>query len=319
MISPARIFRRATAVPRVVGQLARHGRPPRLLLFGPLSLGDDLLCTAVLREARLRGQPFAMMTNRPELFAHNSDPSHLIPVDDYYAATLARLGTRVVSPYYLEHASENPDRDLFPAGHIITEMCRVAGLSGEISLRPYLNLTSAERSAGAIHPRQIALHSTGAAAAIPYANKEWGPQRFAAVARLLAPDFHLIQVGSARDPALPVHTDLRGKTTLRATAAILANSLTFIGLEGFLAHLARAVDCRAVVIFGGRSLPKTFGYIAHRDLIGPVSCSPCGLRDTCDRHRECMTVITPAVVASAAREVALSPRVILHVETAVLP
>lgn len=66
MITPARIFRRATALPRVVGKLARHGRPPRLLLFGPLSLGDDLLCTAVLHEARLRGQPFAMMTNRPE-------------------------------------------------------------------------------------------------------------------------------------------------------------------------------------------------------------------------------------------------------------
>jgi len=319
MISPARILRRAAAVPRVAGQLVRHGRPPRLLLFGPMSLGDDLLCTAVLREARRRGQPFAMMTDRPELFAHNSDPSDLIPVDDYYAATLAHLGTRVVYPYYLGHSPESADRDVFPPGHIIEEMCRVAGLTGEISLRPYLHLTPAERSAGAIHPRQIAVHSTGSAAAIPYANKEWGPQKFAEVARLLAPDFHLVQIGSANDPALPVQTDLRGKTALRATAAILANSLAFVGLEGFLVHLARAVECRAVVVFGGRSLPSTFGYTAHRNLIGPVSCSPCGLRNTCDRDRECMGVIAAATVAGAAREVALGPRTSLPVETAFVP
>jgi len=259
-----------------------------------------------------------MLTARPALFVGNSDPRRILPIDDFYLAALRRTGARIVQPYYLGADPAVADRDLFPPGHIIAEMCRLAGLHGRISLRPYFFLTDAERAAGALHPRQIALHSTGAAAALPYANKEWGPHNFAAVARLLSPDFHLVQIGSASDPALPVDTDLRGKTSLRESAAILAHSLTFVGLEGFLAHLARSVECPAVVVFGGRSRPATFGYSANRNLTTAVSCSPCGLRATCDHARECMTLILPTTVAEAARQLAGAPRAPLAVDTALV-
>ncbi len=300
-------LRRTARLPRLAGQFLRWGVPRRALLFGPLSLGDDLLCTAVLREARRRGSPFAMLTARPELFIGNSDPARVLPIDDYYVAALRRTGTRVVQPYYVARDPTNPDRDLLPPHHVIAEMCRLAGLTGRIALRPYLSLTKEELSRGRLHERQIALHSTGAAAAIPYGNKEWGAANFATVARLLAADFHLVQVGPAGDPALPVATDLRGKTSLRETAAVLANSIAFVGLEGFLVHLARAVECRAVVIVGGRALPAAFGYSCNRNLVTAVSCSPCGLINTCDRSRECLTRIEPSAVASAARDLAALP------------
>ena len=55
-----------------------------------------------------------------------------------------------------------------------------------------------------------------------------------------------------RYPPLKGALDLRGKTGLREAAAILSNSLVFIGQVGFLMHLARAVDCRSVIVYGGQ-------------------------------------------------------------------
>lgn len=299
---------RLSHAPRLAGRFLRWGRPRRVLLFGPLSLGDDLLCTTVLHEARRRGVPFAMCTARPELFSGNADPAGVLPVDDHYVAALRRLGSQVIQPYYLGRDPLQSDRDILPPHHVAAEMCRLAGLTGTIAIRPYIFLTATERARGTLHPRQIAIHSSGAAAALPYANKEWGAASFAAVAQQLAPDFHLVQVGSLRDPALPVAVDLRGRTTLRETAAILAGSLAFVGLEGFLAHLARAVDCPSTVVFGGRATPAIFGYSANRNFYTPTPCAPCGLRDTCPHDRLCMTNISSKAVALAARDLANRPR-----------
>jgi hypothetical protein len=307
---------RGTRLLRFARNLVRWGIPPRSLLFGPLSLGDDLLCTAVLHEARRRGQPFAMMTARPELFAGNADLARLLPIDDDFAAGLRRLGARVVQPYYVGRDPHNADRDVLPPRHIIAEMCRRAGLRGPVRLRPWVFLTEAERARGALHPRQIAIHSSAAAAVVPFANKEWGAENLAAVARLLAPDFKLVQLGSARDPTLPVDSDLRGKTTPREAAAVVASSLVFVGLEGFLTHLARAVDTPAVVIFGGRVRPETAGYSCNANFFSAIACSPCGLRNTCDFAHACMTRIAPAAVAAAARELAARPAGPLPVATA---
>jgi hypothetical protein len=315
-----RALRLLRASPGVAGSLLRHGRPRRVLLFGPLSLGDDLLCTAVLREARRRGRPFAMMTNRPELFRHNPDPVRLIPIHDYYAAALRRLGSTVVQPYYLRGDPAQPQRELPPPRHILAEMCRLAGLDGPVALRPYLHLTADERAGGARFPRQVAVQSSILGAALPYPTKEWGAERFAAVVRRLRPEFQFVQLGSASDPPLPVDADLRGRTTLREVAAVLAASELFLGLEGFLVHLARAVDCPAVVVLGGRARPEIFGYGCNVNLDRALDCAPCGLRDGCPHALRCMTEIAPEDVTAAVRALARRrPARPLPAETVTLP
>lgn len=314
-----RLRQRGRHLPRVLGQLARYGIPRRSLLFGPKSLGDDLLCTAVLREARLRGKPLTLFSRRPELFAHNPDPLRVLPIDDYFIATLRKLGAEVIQPYYVSADLDKPDRDILPPRHVIAEMCRLVGLSGAIRLRPYLNLTPEECSFGGFFSRQITVQSSGLSAAIPYRNKEWGPDRFAAVARLLSPEFKLVQIGSAADPALPVDLDLRGKTSLREAAAVLANSAVFLGLEGFLVHLARAVECPSVVVFGGRARPEVFGYSANHNLFTSPPCSPCGLRNTCAFEMACMTSISPEAVRAAVVEVTRRERSELPVDVVELP
>lgn len=296
---------RLGVIARLARRISAWGLPQRSLVFGPLSLGDDLLCTAVLREARRRGTPFVMFTARPELFAGNSDPIAVHPIDEHYFELLRRAGRVLIKPYYVATDSANPQRDLLPPRHIIAEMCRLAGLTGEISLRPYLTLTEAERTAAPRLLRQIAIQSSGLSAAIPYATKEWGAQRFAEVAHHLSADFALVQLGTLRDPLLPgVALDMRGKTTLREAAAIQATSLCFVGLEGFLAHLARAVDCPSIIIHGGRAPAGIFDYAANVNLYGRPDCSPCGLRTGCPYDLECMSAIKPEHVISATRHLA---------------
>lgn len=140
------------------------------------------------------------------------------------------------------------------------------------------------------------------------------------MARALAHDFQLVQIGAAQDPPLPVARDLRGRTSLREAAAILAASEAFVGLEGFLSHLARAVDCPAVVIFGGRAQPEVFGYTCNVNLYSAVDCAPCGLRDGCPHDLKCLAEILPETVAAAVRELAARhPPRPLPAETAMLP
>jgi ADP-heptose:LPS heptosyltransferase len=143
--------------------------------------------------------------------------------------------------------------------------------------------------------------------------------RLAAVARELARDFNLVQLGAAADPALPVGSDLRGRTSLREAAAILAASEVFVGLEGFLAHLARAVDCPSVVVLGGRARPETVGYACNVNLYHAVDCAPCGLRDGCPFKLKCLAEIPPETVAGAVRElVARRPARPLPAEIAIV-
>ena len=248
-----------------------------------------------------------MMTARPELFAGNHDPERILPIDDDYAAGLRRLGRTVTKPYYLEADPMRPSRDLLPAHHVIVEMCRVAGITGDVTLRPYLHLTKEEKRAGRRKAPVIALQSSVLSARVPYPTKEWASCNWEKVVSLLRPHARLVQLGSASDPALTVDEDLRGKTTLREAAAILAGSAVFVGLEGFLTHLARAVDCPSVVVMGGRAPREVFGYAANVNLVSSPACAPCGLREGCPHDLECMRMIEPETVLAAALKILASP------------
>jgi hypothetical protein len=109
-------------------------------------------------------------------------------------------------------------------------------------------------------------------------------------------DYTVLQVGSATDPLLPGVRDLRGRTSLRETAALLSQAQLFIGLEGFLMHLARAVDCRSVIVYGGHAHPGKLGYSSNYNLFTPLPCAPCNQRSVCAHNRQCMRAITPEEV-----------------------
>ena len=281
--------------------LARHGWPRRLIFYGS-GIGDDLLCTTVAHELRRRNAGTVWVGTRyPELFDGNEE-ARAVSIADWRTSRLARSLGAVVTPlWYMEYDPEN-DRDPEPPKHIAAMMCLKAGISGQVSIRPYLFLRRWERSEGKLAENQIAIQSTTRAAATPLGNKEWVPERFQAVVNSLSGKFKFVQLGAASDPLLDNVVDLRGKTTLRQAAAVLSQSRLFVGLVGGLMHLARAADCQAVIVYGGRERPENSGYICNSNIATMPPCSPCWQRNRCDHDRVCMMQIEAAMVVKAVRD-----------------
>lgn len=280
--------------------LSIGGTPTQAYRF-PDGIGDDLMGTVILREWRSRGeQRLWVVTKYPELYKHNSDCAYVVGPSPNSQRMLNHLSCPVT---YLSYARYNPeqDRDDPPAEHIIKILARKAGLSGQIALRPYFHLTHLEHRRGRLAPKQIAIQTSGAGSRAHMLNKEWFPNRFQQVVNALGPAFTFVQLGDRRDPLLDGVRDLRGRTTLRESAAVLANSLAFCGIVGGLMHLARAVDCRAAIVYGGRELPSQSGYAVNENLAVNPPCSPCWFRNRCDYRHVCVDSIHADEVAAALR------------------
>jgi ADP-heptose:LPS heptosyltransferase len=295
----------------------RHGFPRRFFQGAGL-IGDDLLCSTIFRELRKRGKrDLAIVTRNPSLFEKNPDVGKIIRQTDERFNRWGRAGLPVnlLAPSGYDAAR---DLDLPPDEHVLIRMCRLAGVRGPVELRPYIFLTADELAAGKLAEDQVVLQSTGLASPLGMKNREWYPERFQELCAQLRSDVRVIQVGSASDLKLEGATDLRGRTSLRQTAAILANSLVYIGLVGLVMHLARAVDCRSVIIYGGREKPTITGYVANRNLYQQVRCAPCWLRNACEFNRKCMDMISVDQVIAAAADQISRNGTLLEVQTAVL-
>jgi ADP-heptose:LPS heptosyltransferase len=259
------------------------------------------MCTTVFHELRKRGARGIVFTTRhPSLFQVNPDLDNVL---HYQRPRVNRWMQEGLPFRRLGYAPYDPetDRDEPLTEHVLKRICRVAGLTGAVDLRPYLFLTPPELASGRLGDQQIVMQSSGLGAAHSMRNKEWYPERFQEVCAHLCADHTVVQIGSTRDPKLEGALDRRGQTTLRQSAAILANSLAFIGLVGFPMHLARAVECRGVILYGGRERPWQTGYLANVNLTGEPPCSPCWLRNRCDYQHVCMDVISPETVLSAVK------------------
>ena len=276
------------------GVALKAGGLPDIGLFFNGGLGDDILCTAVARELKKRGtRRIWQLTRHPELFAGNADVLP-VPVDFRLRRLCAMFGVPCPELEY-----PHP-----PPAHLITTLCKEVGITGEIELRPYVHLTGSEKQAGRVTARPaVAIQTSSMSARFPMRNKQWPLERFQVVADALKGDFDIIQLGSPTDPLLEGALDLRGTTSVRESAAILASSKVFIGLVSGLMHLARAVDCRAVIIYGGREHPAQSGYTANENLYWDGPCAPCWQRDDCDYDRVCMKEMrSDMVLASAHRQ-----------------
>jgi len=289
------------ALPGLVRILPYLRASETLIFFGGAP-GDDLLCTTLLVEQAARGRrPCGVMTRHAAIFQGNPGVAKAIPFAPHSLGLVRALGKSVIELSYCER-NEALDQDTSPDEHILSILCRKASVSGEISLRPHIFLTPDEIKKGAIGDRQVVVQSGATGANFPMRNKEWYPERFQSVVDALRDKFQVIQLGAESDPPLKGVLDLRGKTTMREAGAVLANSMVFVGLVGFLMHLARAVDCRSVIVYGGRERPWQSGYICNTNLTGDTACSPCWRWNTCDYDRECMKLISPDAVISGAFE-----------------
>lgn len=317
MVTPVEIAKLAVSPFAGLFNRARLGFPRRFFQDNE-SIAGDLMGTAVFRELRKRGaRGLAMATHYPDLFRHNPDVDKIIhhprPRLDRWlrqGLPLVRLGQMT---YDAAHDADEP-----PDEHLLIQMCRRAGVTGKVELRPYLFLTREEFAAGRLGQNQVAMQSSNLASPNPMRNREWYPQRFQEVCAELRCDVTVVQIGATGDPKLEGAIDMRGRTTLRQSAAILAQSLAFVGLAGFLMHLARAVDCRSVIVYGGREKPAQTGYVANKNLYQHVRCAPCWLRNPCEFDRKCMDMVTVEQVIAATADQISRFGTLLEVQTAEL-
>jgi heptosyltransferase-2 len=141
--------------------------------------------------------------------------------------------------------------------------------------------------------------------------KQWPPERFAELARMLAAaNVRTVLVGSKGDiPACseiarraPV-VDLTARTDLPTLAAVLSSSRAVISNDSGAMHLAAAAGARVTAVFGPTNEQKTAPLAAAPTAPQPtivsssVWCRPCMLRECPIDHR-CMTHISAARVWS---------------------
>ncbi len=283
--------------------LLRHGWPRRVVTTY-VGLGDELMTAGAIRELDVRGRAGGtwFLTRYPELWRPTRLAGTFLPWDPAIIRLAERLRRPVVRLGYSNYdAATDYDKPL--PGHAIATFCRQLGVRGRIELKPFIELTPAERKGGRRFGRQVVVQNSAEGALIPMSVKRWPSDRWDKVSAALRGDgLDVIQLGSPREPALDGAIDLRGRTTVREAAAILAESRLFVGLVGGLMHLARAVDCPAVIVYGGREDPALAGYGANTNLVGRPPCSPCYFRTHCPHDLVCMDMIGEADVVTAARD-----------------
>jgi heptosyltransferase-2 len=85
---------------------------------------------------------------------------------------------------------------------------------------------------------------------------------------------------------------MTGKTSLAQTAALLSSADLLVTNDTGPAHVAAAVGCPVVVIFGPTKPETTRPFSTLAEVVRkPPVCAPCMLRDCPIDHR-CMTAIT---------------------------
>ena len=105
-------------------------------------------------------------------------------------------------------------------------------------------------------------------------------------------DLQVIQIGLKETHLLPGVFDLREKISFREACLLLSQSALFIGTEGGLMHAAKATNTKALILWGGVTLPAFAGYPQSQHVIcNYVSCAPCGNLGWCDNDNICMNSI----------------------------
>jgi hypothetical protein len=289
-----------------------------LLLVGSWGgMGDDLLYTAVAREWRKRtGRRVSIISAHAPLFAGNRAVDVVFPPEKNVLLAAEKSGLRWEAPTYYDAFRKTPR--LQHLRHVIAMMCDALGLEGEVELRPEMFIPENEKAGLPAGSGTIAVQSSVLSARYPAYNKQWPPQRMAEVVMRLKSDHEVVQVGATDDPLLPGVVDFRGRP-VRAVAALLSRCALFVGLEGFLSHLARAVDCRSVIVYGGYSSPEETGYSCNENLYTSLPCSPCWEPTACPYGRKCMDDISADDVISAVHRVLRKRRTPLETARVILP
>lgn len=133
-----------------------------------------------------------------------------------------------------------------------------------------------------------------------------------AVSEALRADYQLFVIGGPNQKAalqdmaaacaIPASHVLAGRLTLPELAAFLQGAVLLVATDTGPAHIAQAVHCPSVVVYGPMS-PLVWGLVNARDcaLCADLPCVPCNCKGKCPAVN-CIARITPVELVAAVRK-----------------
>ena len=146
--------------------------------------------------------------------------------------------------------------------------------------------------------------------------KRWPPEFFAEVALTFLQKGWTVWLLGGQDETLTGEAIMRltegkclnltGKTTLSETIDLLVQAKVVVSGDSGLMHLAAAVNCAVVALYGATPAEFAPPLCKHRRILtGKVSCGPCLAKRTCALPgHPCMRALTPDMIISAVEELA---------------
>lgn len=276
---------------------------PRTIVLRRVStgMGDNLMLSALVWGVKriFPNIDIVIETQWPELFRLNPDvvfvtSLHYTTTKRFYKARYA-IHPKTVAHIIRQQLSFLPEiqKRFLPMDQSIRSKIE-ALLSQPVLPRIYLSEEEMSHAKSLLPFPYIVICPSGKQA-FSANRKEWDQDHFQTLVNLLLPRAQFVQIGSPHDLLLQGVIDARG-LKIRESAAVLANSLFFIGLEGGLMHLNKAVGHNSVIIVGGFIQPGISNYPGDLCIYRQIECSPCfhsdAPHDDC-LHKECMATILP--------------------------
>ncbi len=230
------------------------------------AIGDVLMATPAVRALR-QNHPDALIrfvTVSPDLLLENPDIDELSPVNLDADRTI-----------WFEYPIKNGYPDVPLTHHIAWEFARQNGIEID-DVAGTIRFTNSERMFARSLVQKFAPLPTATihikAGWSPY--KEWPAENWQQVVDHFFGRMVFIQVGRKGEPELKNAVVMNGIMNLRLSAACVAETDLFIGIDSFPNHVAGALRKPAVVLFGSTS-PAGSGYPTATNIWIGETCSPC--------------------------------------------
>ena len=101
--------------------------------------------------------------------------------------------------------------------------------------------------------------------------------------------------------------DLTGRTTIPNVVDLMSLSALVVSNDSGLMHIAAAVGCETVVVYGSTSPEFTPPLTEKLSIVSlDLPCSPCFKRDCPLKHKDCLNELKPALLMPMVDKAALS-------------
>jgi len=237
-----------------------------------------------------------MLSHYPELFKNNPYNLKIVQDDWKTLKFLEKINSPSTLLYYGKWIGDI-DRIIPPKHHMAVEILQKVHIEGNVRVRPYW-YQKIDNSVIDPHREYICVQSTNNFSSNEVKNKRWSETKMQRVVNELSKRYCIIQIGMPEENKLKNTIDYRA-SSISESASLLANCEFFLGQEGFPMHLARAVETRSVIIYGGRLKAWQSGYPCNENIETNPNCSPCWQNNRCDYDRICLKEISVIDVLEA--------------------